>query len=58
MTIIPEITISVREMAGFHDWTPVISPTTITTQAKPSPSHMPVKIDGSAAGQHHAEELR
>ena len=30
--------------------TPVISPTTITTHAKPSPSRMPVKIEGSAAG--------
>ena len=57
MTIIPEITISVREswrasmmIAPNPVCTPVISPTTITTHAKPNPSRMPVKMDGSAAG--------
>ena len=30
--------------------TPVISPTTITTQAKPRPSRSPVKIAGRLAG--------
>ena len=45
MTIMPEMTISVREscrasmmMRAEPVCTPVISPTTITTQAKPRPS--------------------
>ena len=57
MTIMPEITISVREswrasmmIAPSPVCTPVISPTTITTHAKPSPSRIRVKMDGSAAG--------
>ncbi len=57
ITIIPEITISVRDncrasvmMAPRPVCTPVISPTMITTQAKPSPSRRPVKIAGMLAG--------
>ena len=53
----PQITISVREswrasmmIAPSPVCTPVISPTTSTTQAKPRPSRSPVKIEGRAAG--------
>ena len=53
-----------RELPRVHDHraepvcTPVISPTTITTQAKPRPSRRPVKIARQRGRQHHAEELR
>ena len=65
ITTMPQITISVRDswrasmmMAPSPVGTPVISPTTITTQAKPRPSRRPVKMRGQARRQHHLEELR
>ncbi len=57
ITIMPEMIRSVRDRvrpsmiaAPRPVGTPVISPTTMTTQAKPSPSRRPLKMLGSAAG--------
>ena len=57
ITTIPQITISVREswrasmiIAPSPVGTPVISPTTMTTHAKPRPSRRPVKMAGRLAG--------
>ena len=58
LVIMPAMTISVREswrasmiMAPRPVCTPVISPTTMTTQEKPRPRRRPVKMPGMAAGR-------
>jgi hypothetical protein len=57
MTIIPAMTTSVRDTSRAFSIiaprpmrTPESSPTTMTTQANPSPSRRPVKMPGSADG--------